>query len=729
MNPSALAEVIPHFRDMRRSRKATVWTNVLIAVVALATIATAGSAVATPVASPTPGASATASVNTALSTGLASNFGLTGPIAVSSAFTAPTAAVGITVHGSSPSMAPRASLPNLKTDILKTSGAKPADPPIPTVSCVPISPSCDVIANAPKTVTTNPVAMNATLNDALFPTIGDVEPPDQMMCAGNGYVVEGINIGSAQVFYASTLMPASGPVTLDSLMGLTGLGYSSGGDVSCVYDANNGGHWFIIEFVSVSSESAGGAFAGCFAAVYDSCLEGIAVSATSNPMGAYNTYFLDPNHVDADPGQGYFLNDYAKLATTRDALMLFYDEYNLNGATVPACPAFGCGGFNGAQELVFGKAAMEMGKPAGKVMAAHENLGLLPTPDGGCGLAATSPYTCWYQVIPAASPAPSQFDNSHGGSGFMVGSLDFFGVGDTRIAVFDWTGLSALNSVGCSKCSQIGFGATLFTGLEAYLDEGAGCPVSMAGSLSYCGLAPQKAGVVPLGTNCVAAGLVPPTGGLTACPENSLASNGDGATQASYGAGEIWMAVSTAVAQKFGASTEYHLGAAYWSFGTASFNAGGLLTLDSQGYVTAAHEDMVFPAVAAATWKAALISFTLSGDISVTGHMGGFFPSTAYGILQVGASGLNGRTIHLAANGQAPEDGFSEYLGLGTGGFRPRWGDYGAAVFVPGLGFVFAAEDIQSPACSPTAFLTDPTCGGTRDPYANFGTAISVVHT
>ncbi len=713
---------------MKRTARATVWTNVLIVIVAVATIATAGSAIASPT-SALPGPPATLTANPALATGLASSFGLSGPIPVGPSFPAPGVATEAAVHGATPSIAPRVTLPNLRSEILQNTGAKPADPPIPTVSCFPVSPSCDSISGVPAGVTTNPVAMNATSNDALYPTIGDVEPPDQMMCAGNGYVMEGTNIGEAQVFHASTLKPASGPVALDTLMGLTSLGWSSGGDVSCVYDATHGGHWFITEFVSTSPESLGGTFAGCFAAAFDSCREGIAVSATSNPMGAYNVYFLDPNHVDGDPGHGYFLNDYAKQATTRDAWMLFYDEFNLNSSTIPACPAFGCGGFNGAQELVFNKAALESGWSASRVTFAHENLGRLPTPDGRCGLVLANPYTCWYQVIPAASPSPGQFDNSHGGTGFMVGSLDFFGVGDNRIAVFDWTGLSALNSPSCSACSQIGFGATLFTGLETYLDEGAGCLVSMAGTLPYCGLATQKAGVVPLGTNCVAFGLVPSTGGLATCPEGGLASNGDGATQATYGGGEIWMAVSTVVAQTFGSTTEYHLGAAYWSFGTAAFNAGGMLTLDSQGYVTAAHEDILFPSVAAATWQAALISFTLTGDTSVAHHPGGFFPSTAYGILRVGASGLNGRTIHLAANGRAPEDGFSEYLGLGTTGFRPRWGDYGAAVFVPGLGFVFAAEDIQSAACSPTVFLNDPTCGGTRDPYANFGTAITVVHT
>jgi hypothetical protein len=702
---------------MKTSSKTLVVTNVVIAIIALSMLVAIGNGTGS---SPAPLASAGSTAPT-VATGLARNFGLSGPTLVEPTFPAAgtmAAPTAVPPAGT----ATRYSVTNLAADHSRSAGAATApDPPIPTVSCVPASAACDAIASAPPTVTTNPFAMNATLNDKLYPTIGDVEPPDQGMCASNRYVMEAINIGEVQIFSANTLLPVSGALPLDSLMGLTARGWSSGGDVFCLHDVNNGGHWFVIEFASTTPEKIGGTFAGCFAALRDSCREAIAVSATNNPMGAYYVYFLDPNKVNNDPGKGFLLNDYAKAGTTRDAFMLFYDEFNLNGNLIPPCPAFGCGGFNGAQELVFDKNALEMGQPVSSpaLTAAYENLGRVATPDGGCGLVASNPYTCWYQVIPAGSPDPTQFDNSHGGSGFMVGSLDFFSVGDNRIAVFDWTDLSALNSASCSTCAGIGFGITLFTGLETYLDEGAGCPVSDASFAPFCGLAAQKAGPVPLGVNCVAFGLVPLTGGLTTCPENGIATNGDGATQATYADGEIWMAVSTIVRQNFSGTTEFHVGAAFWSFGTAAFNAGGRLTLDSQGYVTAMHQDMEFPVIAAGDLGGAVISFSLSGT--------GYYPSTAFGRLATGATGAMGHTIYVAAMGQSPQDGFTEYLSLGTNFFRPRWGDYGQAVYVSGLGFFFAGEYIQHPNCSPSAFVTDPTCGGTRDPFANFGTAISLI--
>ena len=96
--------------------------------------------------------------------------------------------------------------------------------------------------------------------------LGDIEPPDQGLCAGNGFVVETNNIGEILVFNTA-LKRLSAPIPFDTIMGLTGLGWSSGGDPSCVYDPANGGHFFFTQIVSASPESAGGAFTGCFAAM------------------------------------------------------------------------------------------------------------------------------------------------------------------------------------------------------------------------------------------------------------------------------------------------------------------------------------------------------------------------------------------------------------------------------------------------------------------------------
>jgi len=606
-------------------------------------------------------------------------------------------------------------MPNLNSKPNRGADPSPLSNVPPKVNCLSGVSGCDSISLT-SAASTNGNAVNAYDNllnsQSLGALYGTVEPPDQGLCAGNGYVVEPLNQGEVQVFN-SALSPVSGVIPLDSLMGLTAKGWSSGGDIMCQYDYANGGHWFITQFVSTTPEAAGGPFAGCFVGLLDGCREGIAVSVTNNPMGAYYVYFLDPNKVNSDPGAGYLLNDYAKTATTRDALQLFYDEYSLL-----------TGALNGVQQYAFDKNALENGHV--KVNVAYENMGTnanLAIPANGAFQPSPLPPSAWYQVIPAQTTDPSQYDNSNGGTGFMVASLDFLGFGDNRVATFDWTGLSALNSVGCSKCSSIEFGGSLLTGHVTYQDEGAPCLASNYATVStFCGLGAQKVGLIPLGSNCVAYGLAT---GVISCPESGIASNGDGATQAFYSNGDLWTAVSTVVNQTFGKTTfEYHLGATYWDIEANNMNSGVHFGFAAQGVVTAAHEDMEFPSVAA-TPSSVLMSFTLSGNGGPTGaDSGGFYPSSAY--LMLGASNV----IHVSALGASPQDGFTEYQGYSVTGAdlttRPRWGDYGQVVYDPGTGkFFFATEYIQHPNCDLTAFGKDPTCGGTRDTNANWGTSIN----
>jgi len=601
----------------------------------------------------------------------------------------------------------------------------------PTVNCGnefwSSSGGCSSISLYPSGTTTNPFGINA-YDSAPF----TVEPPDQGLCVGNGLVMELLNQGEIQIFNSWSLKPVSSVIYLDNLMGLTTFpkgGWSSGGDIMCQYDPANGGHWFVTQIVSANSEASGGPFAGCFAAVPGACYEGIAVSETSNPAGAYNVYFLAADLVNSDPGSlanpyptathGGLLNDFAKTALTRDAFLMFYDEFNLP-----------TGALLGAQEFAFSKSQMEAG--AASVNVAYENMGSAPNlyPIPANGVYQPSPLTsdAWYEAIPAQTTDPSQYDNANGGTGFMIASLDFIGAGDNRVAVFDWTGLSSLNSPSCTWCSNIQFGGQMLTGTVTYQDEGAPCFAEDYATVStFCGLGAQETGPIPLGNNCA---LLKDGEPATGCPEGGIATNGDGATQAFYSQGVIWTAVSTILNQTFNhGAWETHLGATYWGVSVSNFfngnnqgNPGHNFRISSQGYVSAAHEDLEFPAMAA-TWGSVLMSFSLSGDESPNGGTGGFYPSSAYYMVQGGF----GNSIHITALGQSPTDGFTEYQFYGTAlsfEYRPRWGDYGQAVFDPASGkFFFASEYIQSPNCA--NWLTNPTCGGTRAPFANWGSSIN----
>src|ERR1039458_916852 len=258
----------------------------------------------------------------------------------------------------------------------------------PTVSCQPLGPGCDIIS-ASSGGDTGVKGLNAVDSGEQSTNVfgNDIEPADQGLCAGNGYVVETNNLGEILIFNAA-LQRKSSVIPLDTIMGLTSRGWSSGGDVSCLYDSSNGGHWFFTEIVSSTNESTGGVFAGCFAGAANTCNEGIAVSVGPDPFGPYNVYFLNAEYNPSEPGYPYLLNDFAKISTTQDAFLLFYDEFPQNGTV----PGLGGGFFNGAQQFAFNKNAFERGlpvtlrhgKPNPEFTVAIENMGLLPTPNGTC---------------------------------------------------------------------------------------------------------------------------------------------------------------------------------------------------------------------------------------------------------------------------------------------------------------------------------------------------------
>ena len=71
----------------------------------------------------------------------------------------------------------------------------------PSVSCQPLGPGCDIISSFSGGAT-GVKGLNA-VDSATQPTnvsVGDIEPPDQGLCAGNGFVVESNNIGEILVF-------------------------------------------------------------------------------------------------------------------------------------------------------------------------------------------------------------------------------------------------------------------------------------------------------------------------------------------------------------------------------------------------------------------------------------------------------------------------------------------------------------------------------------------------
>ncbi len=565
-------------------------------------------------------------------------------------------------------------------------------PGSPSPSNVPSAPSANVGGsggaqsvpglNAFDSGQSNLIAANAPL---------DIEPPDQGLCVGNGYALEAVNL-VVQVYTTPSLTPVAG--TMEPLAGLVGFpigqqfnASGAGGgyilsDPRCLYDTGTG-HWFLsfLYFGGAGVFSNSGNFP-LGASVYGA--EFVLVSTDSTPF-AFDIYYIDVSSDSLTTNCPCF-GDQPLIGADANTLVISTNEY----------PVFQ-NGFNGAQVYLFDKAALAKG--SSKVNVVHFNIGQsVNPPDGACG--SSGGLYCFYSVDPTGAPTNGSYDTSAGGTAWAVSSLDFFGSGDNRLAIWAFTNTGSITA----KTPSIGLTMTLLGNLERYASVGQ--------------LVGQKPGPIPLGTNSVFGYANTGRGGfgcVGTCPEGDLASNGDG-TQgaAAYAQGAIWTAVSTVV-NVGGSASSQHMGVAFFVV-----NAQGTsVSVATQGYLALSGAQLIFPSVAAGPSGNGLVTFTLTGSNN--------YPSSAYAWVSSSSSGAVDGTVHVSAAGQSPQDGFSEYQLLQYSGFyRPRWGDYTWAVWSGGTVY-FSTEYIQAPNCGPAAFQADPTCGGTRDPFANWGTSINAV--
>jgi hypothetical protein len=193
-------------------------------------------------------------------------------------------------------------------------------------------------------------------------------------------------------------------------------------------------------------------------------------------------------------------------------------------------------------------------------------------------------------------------------------------------------------------------------------------------------------------------------------PEGPIQTNDDRMNQTVFAAGLLWSGLNTAV----NVNGHVQAGIAYFVV-RPRFDDGSLdgSTTVNSGYVAPDGADVLFPSIGVTSAGKGILAFTLTGPNN--------YPSTGYTTITA-ASGAG--PVRVAVAGASPDDSFSEYQGFGTPAFRPRWGDYSAAVADGGTVF-FATEMIQYANCTWATFHKDPTCGGTRDEFANWGTSLS----
>ena len=505
-----------------------------------------------------------------------------------------------------------------------------------------------------------------------------VEPPDQALAVGNGFVLEAVN--DVLRIFDTTGAPQINPIDLNTFYGYaaainrtTGARGPSVTDPIAYFDSDTQ-RWFVV-VLTLDHVGTTGSLNG------KNHLD-IAVSNGPSPLGSWTIYKLPVQNDGTDgtpnhncPG-GPCLGDYPHIGADANGIYLTTNEF-----------ALFAGGFTGAQVIAISKADLVSGSGATYVQfnTADAQYLLDLGVDGG----PVPGFTVW----PATSPAGIYATQRSGTEYLMSSNAVFKNSGsDNRIRVWALTNTASLNSDGSSV-------ELLNT-------------VVNVNTYGVPGRSVQKAGDYPLG-QCLSDPTCRPNfagGAAFFHPEGKLNSNDSRMQQVVYANGKLWGALDTAadVDGVNRASIAWYVIQPQLS--DTSFKAKSVLN----GILALTDTNLTYPAIAVTPSGRGVIGFTLVGPNN--------FPSAGYAGIDAAAGA---GAVHIAAAGLGPQDGFTEYPEIG--GSRPRWGDYGAAV-ADGSSIWMASEYIGQ-TCNLAEYMAAPfgSCGGTRASFGNWGTRISKV--
>jgi hypothetical protein len=525
-----------------------------------------------------------------------------------------------------------------------------------------------------------------------------VEPPDQGLCAGNGYVMEVVN-DVLNVYDATghSVLPdntASNVVSgfprnvdhaidLNSFFGYapainrsTGVRAQFVTDPSCLYDSATR-RWFVV--VLTLETFPNGAF------THVNHLD-IAVSKTSNPTGAWTIYKVDVTNDGTNTGgqnPGPYLGDYPHIGADANGFYITTNAY-------PWC----CNGFSGAQIYAFSKAQLAAG--AATVNMVHlDTSGLVPvSSDSG----PTQPgFTVW----PAESPG-QDFSNHRGGTEYFLSSNaadeathPVTGTGGNHMSrqIILWT-LSNTSSLNTSTPALDLDTEVLTVNRYAvppkFRQPGSGSPPGTDVPQGHCINDTSTSTIA--GTGCwklLFAG-EPAHDEVVSTPD----SNDTRMQKVMYAKGKVWGALDTAINPDGGPQ---RAGIAWY---IVEPHAGKIV---HQGYLGAAGHDFTYPSIGVTAKGRGVLSFTASGD-----HLN---PSAAFA--GIDHSGVGDWRVVRGGRGPAPDDGFTSYKSQVGNPPRTRWGDYGATA-VDGERVWIASEHIAS-ECNYTEWGGPFFVGGTGD--------------
>lgn len=511
-----------------------------------------------------------------------------------------------------------------------------------------------------------------------------VEPPDQGMCAGNGYVMESVNDvmnvynGAGQSVLpdnTATNIVSGFPrnvnhaVDLNSFYGYapaidrsTGVRAQFVTDPSCLYDAQTQ-RWFNV--VLTLETHPNGTF------TFVNHLD-IAVSQTSDPTGLWNIYRVDVTNDGTNTGgvnPGPYLGDYPHIGADANGFYITTNAY-------PWC----CNGFAGAQIYAFSKAQLAAG--AASVTMVHLDTSGMVNVASDAG--STQPgFTVW----PAQSPA-SQFATSNGGTEYFLSSnaadeathpVAGTGGSYTSSQLVGWTlsNTSSLNTASPSLAlSNKVLSVNPYAIPPKQTQPGSGTAATTDTPQGNC--INDTTTVTIRGNGCWQLLVRGPGSEVISRPD----SNDTRMQQVTYANGKLWGALDTALNPDGGPQ---RAGIAWYIVNPSA----GKVAL--QGYLGATGYDFTYPAIGVTSNGRGVMAFTASGDT--------LNPSAAYASMD-GLVGAGTWNVVPGGQGAAPDDGFTSYKAQVGDPPRTRWGDYGAAA-VDGSSVWIASEYVAG-ACTYT---------------------------
>ena len=526
-----------------------------------------------------------------------------------------------------------------------------------------------------------------------------VEPPDQALCVGGGYVLEAVN-DVLNVFDAAgnSLLPdnnvvngvptsVNGAVDLNSFFGYppainrsTGVRGEFVTDPSCLYDAAT--QRFFVVVLTLETLPTG-------AFTRENHID-IAVSQTPDPTGLWTIYRFDVTNDgtnNPDPSNACpCLGDYPHIGADVNGFYVTTNAYPWSG-----------NGFNGAQIYAFSKAQL-VASAANVTMVHFDTFDSVNSPSDAGDMQPG--FTVW----PAHSPGTSSFATKDGGIEYFLSSNaadeathPVAGTGgdytSNQLVVWTLKNTSSLDSASPAlTLSNKLLSVDLYALPPKQQQPGSGTPATADTPQGFC-INDTTTLLFNGQSGCwrLLFGGQPPHDEVISRPD----SNDTRMQQVMFANGKLWGALDTALNPDGGAQ---RAGIAWYIINPSSNK------LVKQGYLGASGYDFTYPAIGVTPSGRGIVAFTATGD--------SLNPSAAYAPIDA-IVGVGPWGVVSGGEGAAQDDGFTSYKSQVGNPPRTRWGDYGAAA-VDGNSIWIASEYIAN-ACGYTAWGGPYFAGGTGD--------------